>query len=88
MKGPNDLIFKSSKKTSLRLENRTSSRPLSLFKGISKVGKNWQVLIMIDQSKKYIGSYRTEEEAARVYDKYSILVNGIKAKTNFSYCRS
>ena len=52
------------------------------------MGKNWQVLMMIDQAKKYIGSYRTEEEAARVYDKYSILVNGIKAKTNFSYTRS
>ena len=44
--------------------------------------------MMIDHDKKYIGSYETEEMAARVYDKYSILVNGIKAKTNFPYTKS
>jgi hypothetical protein len=46
------------------------------------------VLIMIEKKKTYIGTYRSEEEAARVYDKFTILINGIEAKTNFNYSKS
>lgn len=35
--------------------------------------------------KKYIGGLLNIEEAARVYDYYTIWGHGIKAKTNFSY---
>ena len=58
-----------------------------MFRGLSKNGKSWQVLIMIEKRKTYIGTYSSEEEAARVYDKYSILINRISAKPNFAYTK-
>ena len=57
----------------------------SKFRGVSKNGKNWQVLIMIKQKKRYIGNFSNEEEAARIYDKIAIQFHGSKAKTNFQY---
>ena len=57
----------------------------SKYRGVSKNGNQWQVLIMIKKSKSYIGSYHTEELAARIYDIISLKNNGTKAKTNFCY---
>ena len=57
----------------------------SKFRGVSKNGKQWQVLIMIKQKKRYIGNFSDEEEAAREYDKIAIQFHGPKAKTNFQY---
>lgn len=57
----------------------------SKFRGVSKNGKQWQVLIMIKQKKRYIGNFSNEEEAAREYDKIAIQFHGPKAKTNFLY---
>jgi hypothetical protein len=57
----------------------------SKFRGVSKNGKHWQVLIMIKQKKRYIGNFSDEEEAAREYDKIAIQFHGPKAKTNFHY---
>ena len=40
------------------------------------------------RSKKiYIGSYRSEKEAAIAFDFYCILHHSLKAKTNFSYTK-
>ena len=33
----------------------------SKFRGVSKNGKQWQVLIMIKQKKRYIGNFSNEE---------------------------
>ena len=57
----------------------------SKFRGVSKNGRQWQVLIMIKHKKRYIGNYSNEEEAAREYDKIAIQFHGSKAKTNFQY---
>ena len=57
----------------------------SKFRGVSKNGNQWQVLIMINKKKRYIGNYRTEEEAATSYDIVAIQNHGKKAKTNFYY---
>jgi len=57
----------------------------SKFRGVSRNGKQWQVLIMIKQKKRYIGNFGDEEEAAREYDKIAIQFHGPKAKTNFQY---
>lgn len=57
----------------------------SKYRGVSKNGKHWQVLIMIKQKKRYIGNFSDEEEAAREYDKIAIQFHGPKAKTNFQY---
>lgn len=57
----------------------------SKYRGVSKNGKHWQVLIMIKKKKRYIGNFIEEEEAAREYDKIAIQFHGPKAKTNFQY---
>ena len=38
--------------------------------------------------KKYFGGFSCEKDAAILYDKLSILTNGLAAKTNFSYTKS
>ena len=57
----------------------------SKYRGVSKNGNQWQVLIMIDKKKRYIGNYKTEEEATSTYDIVAIQNHGNKAKTNFYY---
>ncbi len=56
----------------------------SNFRGVSKTGNKWQVLLM-HKAKFYLGSYNTEEEAAKVYDSYAIYYFNERAKTNFLY---
>ena len=41
--------------------------------------------MMYKKNKSYIGTYYSEELAARIYDIVSIKKIGIKAKTNFLY---
>lgn len=72
---------KKSIKNNLFLESLRSSQ----YRGVSKNGKQWQVLIMVKNQKLYLGTFKTELEAARHYDYYSIKHHGIKAKTNFYY---
>ena len=57
----------------------------SKYRGVSKNGNQWQVLMMINKRKTYIGSYDSEAVAARIYDIISIKYRGIKARTNFKY---
>ena len=57
----------------------------SKFRGVSKNGNQWQVLIMYKKGKSYAGSYPSEELAARIYDILAIKLRGIKARTNFKY---
>lgn len=57
----------------------------SLYRGVSKNGNKWQTIISYKYFKGYIGSYPTQDLAARVYDIFSIKYRGIKAKTNFKY---
>jgi hypothetical protein len=63
-------------------------RRRSKYRGVSKNGNQWQVLIMINKSKSYVGTYTTEDLAARVYDILAIKNRGNKAKTNFIYSES
>lgn len=57
----------------------------SKYRGVSKNGNQWQVLIMVNKKKRYIGNYKTEDEAASSYDIVAIQNHGSKAKTNFYY---
>jgi len=38
----------------------------SKYRGVSKNGNQWQVLMMINKTKSYIGSYDSEELAGRI----------------------
>lgn len=59
----------------------------SNFRGVSKNGNQWQVLIMIKNFKRYVGSYDNEEDAAKAYDKVAIYYHRTKAKTNYFYTK-
>ncbi len=66
--------------------NRGGKKPRgSRYRGVSRNGNQWQVLIMVNKKKRYVGSYSNEEEAARAYDKVALQNHGTKAKTNFDY---
>ena len=59
----------------------------SHYTGVFKNGGNRQALISIQKRKTYIGTYTNKLEAAKVFDFYSILLNGITATTNFDYTK-
>ena len=59
----------------------------SRYRGVSKNGKKWQVQLLGNLRKRYIGSISSEECAARIYDHYAIINHGLKAKTNFNYSK-
>ena len=61
------------------------SKRSSKFRGVSKNGNQWQVLLMYKKGKSYVGSYSNEEFAARIYDILAIKLRGVKARTNFKY---
>jgi hypothetical protein len=44
----------------------------SRFRGISRNGNSWQILLMLNRKKTYLGSLSHEEMAARAFDKAAI----------------
>ncbi len=66
---------------------QTISKRGSAYRGVSRNGKKWQVQVLGSLRKRYIGSIPTQEMAARIYDYFSIISHGLKAKTNFSYSK-
>ena len=79
----NTFLFKNkNKKKEICIEKKKRS---SIYRGVSKNGSNWQVIIHHKNNNRYIGVFKTQEIAARVYDIISIKNQGIKAKTNFQY---
>lgn len=78
------LVFEHKAKSNRGLYHGLSRRR-SQYIGVLRNRGKWQVLINEGRSKKYIGTYATEIEAAVMHDFYSIGINGIKAKTNFTY---
>ena len=74
-------------KTKIHLIQKNPKPRGSRFRGVSKNGSQWQVLIMVKKKKRYLGSFSNEEEAARAYDKVALQHHGIKAKTNYDYTK-
>ena len=65
-------------------KNKKSYRS-SIYRGVSKNGNNWQVLLMNNKRTYYLGNFQSEKIAARIYDIFSLKLRGNKAITNFSY---
>ena len=84
LKANNDFYLKGKIKTDRGLHNGLSVRR-SQYIGVSKNNSNWQTLISIGKTKRYINTYTSEVEAAISYDFYAVGIHGLKAKTNFSY---
>lgn len=71
-------------KSKMKIKNKIYKRA-SKYRGVSINGNGWQVLMASKNNKPYLGTYYSEEQAARIYDIESIKKNGIYAKTNFPY---
>ena len=74
-----------SEKKLMKSQMNKSSRRSSQYIGVSKNGDNWQSLINHGHSKKYIGTYSNEIEAAIAYDFFAIALQGSKSRINFKY---
>jgi hypothetical protein len=60
----------------------------SKFRGASINGQKWQVFYTLKNKKYYIGQLSSELLAARLYDEFAIVHEGLNAETNFEYtCR-
>ena len=78
----NKFLIKEKRNKKLKdLKNKRSSK----YRGVSKNGIGWQVLMMFNKNKSYVGTFYSEKLAARIYDIVSIKRIGINAKTNFLY---
>ena len=57
----------------------------SKYRGVSINGTKWQIFVVVNNRKYYVGQIDTEKQAAQIYDKLIILHHGLSSKTNFSY---
>lgn len=57
---------------------QTRSYRGSKFRGVSKNGSKWQVMIVRGKLKKYIGAIENEDVAGILYDKYAIIIQGLQ----------
>ena len=69
-KHQHEIVISSHKKT-FKGQNVSNFRG-SKFRGISKNGNSWQILLMNNRKKKYLGTLPNEELAAKFYDKVAI----------------
>ena len=69
-----DYMLVENKNKSVFLQTR--SQRGSRYRGVSKNGTKWQVTIVRGELKKYIGAVESEEIAARLYDKYALIIKG------------
>jgi len=83
-----DLNFIVGKKKANYFKHDRKTKRRSGYRGVSRNGASWQVLMMINKVKTYIGWYESEEEGALVYDIVSILFKQKKARTNLSYSKT
>ena len=81
----NKSILKEKKINKIKRKRDGNTKRSSKYRGVSQNGIGWQALMMFKNNKPYLGTYYSEELAARIYDIASIKKNGIKSKTNFYY---
>ena len=78
-------IATSSEKKMTKIKTSKETYRGSNFRGVSINGFKWQVFVVINSKKHYIGQMKTEEEAAKLYDKLILIHIGMTAKLNFNY---
>ena len=76
----NNNVFLKKKRNIFKITYKTSR-----YKGVSKNKNNWQAYIRINDRNIYLGTYKSEKIAAKIYDFMIIKKNGSNAKTNFKY---
>ena len=57
---------------------QTRSHRGSRYRGVSKNGEKYQVMVVSGKVKKYVGALSNEDAAGLIYDKYSIILQGMK----------
>lgn len=57
---------------------QTRSERGSRFRGVSKNGTKWQVMVVRGTIKKYVGAIDDELQAARLYDRYALIIQGFE----------
>lgn len=68
---------------------QTRSKRGSRFRGVSKNGGKWQVMVVRGEIKKYVGAIDNEEVAACIYDKHALMVQGFEvSKPGYSQNRN
>ena len=64
-------------------QNRYCNRGNSLFKGVWKEGSKWRAYVGFESKQIWLGSFATEEDAARAHDKAARVYHGEFAYLNF-----
>ena len=59
----------------------------SIYRGVSKNGKKYQVFIRNNNINYYLGIFKLEKSAALIYDYFALLLHRGKALTNFNYSK-
>ena len=94
-----EVVVKAKPKNKCTRERKSGRH--SVYRGVSKNGKKWQVMIMGKSArpclisylslgmkcKEYCGAIMSELHAAMMYDKLAIMSHGLAAKTNFNYTK-
>ena len=83
------VIFAASPRNNETMQSaKKSSKPSSVYRGITLHGKKYQVISYINKAQYYIGSFYNETVAAIISDFQQVQMKGFGAKTNFSYTNS
>ena len=69
--------------------NSRNRKGRSLYKGVEWIPKanRWRARITVHQKRTSLGTFPTEEAAARAYDAAALRIHGEYARLNFPGCR-
>ena len=73
----------------LNIGKKMNVKRTSIYYGVSKSRNRWRSVIKIDKKQKYIGTFKTEIEAAKAYDEFVIKNIPYEIPLNFNgeeYC--
>ena len=62
---------------------KSGSGPSSKYRGVCRNRRKWQAVIWVHGKRKYLGTFKDEESAARAYDVAALHFRGQKAVLNF-----